>query len=147
MEPGKGAVVAPAGEVAVHGGPGRVAGGQVAPRAAGPAHVQDRVHDLAGRVHRRAAPPAGSPFGQAGGDQPPPRIGQITGIAAGWARSLGTRGPHLVLDLHTSGSWGLRPACQRSDTPGPRDATLAPRRELSNTHLACRLTSMFAPCL
>src|SRR5215467_9153395 len=122
MEPGQGAVVAPAGEVAVHGGPGRVASGQVAPRAAGPPHIQDGVHDLAQRVHRRPPPPAGNPYGQEGLDQPPPRIGQVTGIAAGRARSLGTRGPHLVLDRHTSGSWGPRPDNQRTDTHPARGA-------------------------
>ena len=136
VQPGQGAVVPPGREVAVDGAPGREIGRQVPPGAPGPVHVQDGLHDAAGRPYRRPAASAGDIFRQARDDDLPLSVGQVTGVAlspAGRsARSLGMRGPPLVLDPHKSGSWGPRPHPARPACRHDRHA--APDTDLSNTH-------------
>ena len=127
VQPGQGAVVPPGGEVAVDGAPGREIRGQVPPGASGPVHVQDALHDAAGRPYRRPAAPAGDIFRQARGDDLPLGLGQVAGVALSPAgccpRSLGMRGPPLVLDPHKSRSWGPRPHPARPPRPGMRRQT------------------------
>ena len=134
VQPGQGAVVPPGGEVAVDRPPGREIGRQVPPGAPGPVHVQDALHDAAGRPYRRPAAPAGDIFRQARGDDPPLGVGQVAGVALSPAgrcpRSLGMRGPPLVLGPHKSRSWGPRPHPARPQRPGTRP----PDTDLSNTH-------------
>ena len=131
VQPGQGAVIAPGGEVAVDGLPGREVGGQVPPGASGPVQVQDRLDDPARRPDPRPAPPPGPLGGQVRGDYLPLGIGQVTGIAPGPppgpARTLGTRGPSCLPGRHTSGSWGPRPASQPNDTPLARWSGIWPQ--------------------
>ena len=136
VQPGQGAIIAPGGEVAVDGLPGREVAGQIPPGASGAVQVQDRLHDPAGRPDPRPPPAARHIPGQVRGDHLPLRIGQVTGIAPGspprQTRTVGTRGPHH-LDRHTSGSWGPRLASEPSDTP-PDHRPRPGQHDLSDAH-------------
>jgi hypothetical protein len=139
VQPGQGAVIAPGGEVPVHGPPGREVGRQVPPGAPGPVHVQDGLHDPAGRPDAGPAPPAGNVCRQVRDDHLPLGVGQVTGIAPGLrsgpARTLSTRGPCLS-GRHTSGSWGPRPFIstgRHAANPGQARHDRSPDH-LSNTH-------------
>ena len=109
VQPGQGPVVPPGREVPVDGLPGREVRGQVPPRAPGPVQVQDGLDDPAPRPDPRPSPPPRPIRRQMQRDDLPLRISQVTGIApgpcSGPPRIPGTRGPPLVLDRHTSGSW------------------------------------------
>ncbi len=90
----QGAIGGPAGEVAVDGAPVGVAVGQGPPWAAGPQHVQDRVHQRTAAGSGAARPArARARGGQQRGKQTPLRVGQIGGeptrtVGAGWAAGM-----------------------------------------------------------
>jgi len=144
VQPGQGAVIAPGGEVAIDGPPGRVVRGQVPPGAPGPVQVQDRLDDRPLRPGPRPAPPPGHLRRQVHGDDLPLRLGQVTGIAPGLlsgpAHTLGMRGPCCLFGLHTSTEHGARARPSQRTRPGHQPghdpATTGTSGHLSNTHLA-----------
>ena len=124
MQPGQGAVVAPGGEVAVDGLPGREVRRQVPPGAPGPVQGQDRIDDPPQRPDARPAPAAGLGCGQVRRDHLPLRVGQVTEIPPGWARTVGTRGPRRFLIVtHRDHGARARHLTRPTRQPHPRPSS------------------------
>ena len=82
VQPGQGAVIAPAGEVPVHGRPGREVAGSY--RQAHPVRSRYKIASTIRRSGQTGGRPAArAPIGQVRLDDLPLRIGQVTGIAPG----------------------------------------------------------------